>query len=1091
MKVFNLSVILFLLIGCKNNSDTIFEKLDADDTNIHFINKIEETETDNVLSYEYFYNGGGVAAADFNNDGLTDLYFTANQGEDKLYINKGNLAFEDVTEKSGIKWNGEWKTGVTIVDINNDGWQDIFVSVSANIDNENLRHNKLYINKKNKNGSPQFTENAAEYGLNLHTYTTQTAFFDYDKDGDLDAYVLNHNVKDFKRFDVEAVHAMRDSLAGDRLLENVNGKFADVSQKAGIKGNPIGFGLGIHTADINGDGWTDIYVSNDYLEEDYLYINNKNGANGHLGFTDEIKSMTNHVSYFSMGNDIGDINNDLIPDIITADMLPEDNKRQKLLFGPDKYEAYLSMLKNGIQPSFMRNMLQLGSRNAAGQTSFSEIGQFAGVSNTDWTWSVLLADYDNDGYKDLFMTNGYLRDYTNMDFMKYYADQGRQGGQSIMEVIKKMPSTKTPNYIFKNEQNNGSPLQFSNKQKDWGFETPMISNGAVYADLDNDGDLEIITNNINEEASVYKNLSIEKKVGNYINIQLSPKQNQSTNLSAKVYLFASNLSQYQEFTPTHGFQSSMMTPLHFGLGKNEKIDSLVIVWNNGAIQKETNIKANQLLKIAYSPNTTSFNLTTEKPLFSETNSLNFEHKQIPFNDFNRQILLPHMYSFQGPRMAKGDVNNDGLEDVFIGGGKGQSGEMFIQQSDAKFVKKEQIAFKQDELSTDTDAVFFDVEGDGDLDLYVTSGGYEYLPNDLVLHNRLYLNNGKGNFTKTFDAFDDAPYADSSVKTIDFDHDGDLDLFVTGSIIPLNYPIHNPSRLYRNDKDKFTKVENNTFNELGILTDALVIDFNNDGWQDLMVVGEWTGIICLRNDNGVFNKVDNELEKMTGLWQRISADDFDKDGDLDIIVGNYGLNSQYKASVAEPMTLDFQDFDDNGQIDPVQSYFIQGKRYPTYSRDELTDQIVALKKKYTSHELYANATTDEVLAEFKEKQPKKYTATTLQTVYLENKNGKFGLKTLPIEAQFSPIFAIVSADINNDGFKDLILAGNQSKGRVRIGNIDANYGQIFLNDKKGNFKFSSNLGLKGDVRDLKMVGNQLIISINSQKVRSFSKNSKAL
>lgn len=1067
------------MMSCSQNN-SIFEKLDANDTNITFINKIEETEKDNVLNYEYFYNGGGVAAADFNNDGLVDLYFTANQGEDKIYLNKGKLTFEDITPNSGINWNGEWKTGVTIVDINNDGWQDIYVSVSANIDNENLRKNQLYINNKNLT----FTEKAKEYNLDLNTYTTQTAFLDYDKDGDLDAYVLNHNVKDFTRFDVQAIHFMRDSLAGDRLLENINGKFQDVSIKAGIKGNPIGFGLGIHTADINGDGWTDIYISNDYYEEDYLYINNQNGT-----FSDQIKKYTNHVSYFSMGNDIGDINNDLLPDIITSDMLPEDNKRQKLLFGPDKYEAYLAMLKNGMQPSFMRNMLHLGSRPTFSQenkdTSLTrvgaEIGQLAGISNTDWTWSVLLADYDNDGYNDLFMTNGYVRDYTNMDFMKFYADQGKQEGKTIMDIIKQMPSTKTPNYIFKNEQN----LQFSNKQKEWGFDTPMISNGAVYTDLDNDGDLEIVTNNINEKATVYKNLSTEKKLGNYISIKLESQKK----TGAKCYVFAKQMTQYQEFTPTHGYQSSIMAPLHFGLGKNTQIDSLIIIWNDGKIQKQTNVSCNQLLKIAYAPNASSFDLPSSQALFTTIKSLDFEHKQIAFNDFNRQILLPQIYSFQGPRMAKGDVNGDGLQDIFIGGGKGQAAELFIQQKDGNFKKSLQNTFKQDELCTDTDAVFFDADADSDLDLYVVSGGYEYLPNDLMLQNRLYRNDGKGNFTKDFEAFDDIPYADSSVETIDFDRDGDLDLFVGATIVPHNYPIYNPSRLYRNDKGKFTKVEDKIFEELGIINDAIVLDFNKDGWLDIISVGEWTGIICLQNNNGVFTKTNENLAKMTGLWQRIDADDFDKDGDLDIIIGNYGINSQLKANEKEPLSLVFDDFDDNGKIDPILSYFIQGKNYPAYSRDELTDQLVALKKKYTTNELYSIATTDDILANFKEKKPKKIQVSTLESIYLENKNGVFVLKRLPIEAQFSPIHAILSEDINNDGFVDLIVAGNQSHNRIRIGNIDANYGQIFLNDRKGNFKYDSHLGLRGDVRDLQMINNQLFASINNQKLRVFKKNLK--
>jgi hypothetical protein len=1096
MKSFSLLILFFVFYSC-SPSDSVFEKLDSGDTNITFVNKIEETEKDNVLNYEYFYNGGGVAAADFNNDGLTDLYFTANQGEDKLYLNKGDLKFEDITKTAGITWNGEWKTGVTVVDINNDGWQDIYVSVSGNIDRPELRRNKLYINSGQipsltgeGKGGVKFTEKAAEYGLDLNTFTTQTAFFDYDNDGDLDAYVLNHNVKDFKRFDVEAVHAMRDSLAGHRLMRNDNGKFSDVSVQAGIKGNPIGFGLGISTADVNGDGWMDIYVSNDYIENDYLYINNGDGT-----FTDQIAEATNHVSYFSMGNDIGDVNNDLLPDIITMDMLPEDNKRQKLLFGPDKYEAYLSMLRNGLHNQTMRNMLQLnqgvrsqesGVKNSK-SIGFSEIGQLAGISNTDWSWSALLADYDNDGFQDLFITNGYLRDYTNNDFIKYYAEIGENNNQSVLEVIKKMPSTKTPNYIFRNNQN----LTFSNKQTDWGFDTPVISNGAVYADLDNDGDLEIVTNNINEPAYVYKNLSGESGKSNYLNVQL-PSSKLIT--GTKIYAYSGELQQYRAFTPTHGYESSMMTPVHFGLGTHKTVDSLVVVWPDGKAQKLTNVASNQLLKLTYAPNTILSRPTT-KPLFEETNSLVFEHKQIPVNDFSRQLLLPHMYSYQGPRMAKGDVNKDGLEDVYIGGGKGQPGELFLQQKDgngssARFVKKEQTAFKQDELCTDTDAVFFDVDKDGDLDLYVTSGGYEYLPNDLMLQNRLYLNDGKGNFTKDVERLVPENFADSNVELIDFDRDGDQDLFVCGSAIPQEYPRFNPSRLYRNDGGKFTKVANPELENLGVLTDACVLDFDKDGYDDIVAVGEWTSIIRLKNEKGVFRKVSDALDKTLGFWQSIMAADFDNDGDKDLLVGNYGLNTQWKVSSELPMSLHTDDFDGNGRLDPILSYFIQGKSYPAYSKDELSDQLVPLKKAYTSHESYASATTEDVLAIFKDKKPQKQEINTLSTTYFVNNNGTFEPKALPIEAQFAPVYAIVAEDLNGDGFKDLILAGNQTRGRVRMGNVDANYGQVFLNDKKGGFRYlpqhQSGLYLRGEVRGVDIIGNQLIVVKNSGLVSTFRK-----
>ncbi len=1078
--IYFLGLIVFT-VGCQSNSsESIFTQLSADQTHIDFVNVIQETEKDNVLNYEYFYNGGGVAAADFNNDGLIDLYFTANQTNDRLYLNEGKLSFKDITKEAGITWQGEWKTGVTVVDINNDGWQDMYVSVSSNVDKPELRHHKLYINNKNLT----FTDKAADYGLDLTTYGTQATFFDYDRDGDLDVYLLNHNVKDFKRFDADAVHAMRDSLAGHRLMRNEgpNRKFVDVSVQAGIKGNPIGFGLGIHTADLNGDGWTDIYVSNDYLEEDYLYLNNKNGT-----FTDVVKKATGHVSYFSMGNDVGDINNDLLPDIVTMDMLPEDNKRQKLLFGPDKYEAYLSMLRNGFHPETMRNMLQLNNGvDGLGNPTFSEVGQLAGIASTDWSWSPLLADYDNDGFKDLFVTNGYLRDYTNNDFVKYYADQGQQQNQSVMETISHMPSTKTPNYIFRNEHN----LTFSNKQIDWGFTTPVVSNGAVYADLDNDGDLEIVTNNINEKAFVYQNLVVEKAETNFIDLVLNPGQLAQPVTGTKVYLYSDDLRQYQQYTPTHGFQSSMMIPMHFGLGKQQTVDSLLVVWPNGNVQKLRNVKANQRLTVTYrpTPSATAPKPGVADPMFTEINTLDFKHAQQPLNDFSRQLLLPHMYSYAGPRMAKGDVNNDGLEDLYIGGGKGQAGGLFIQQRGGKFLQKEQTAFKQDALCTDTDAAFLDVDRDGDLDLYVTSGGYEYLPNDLLLQNRLYLNDGKGNFTKDSNRLDLNDYASNSVDVLDFDRDGDSDLFVCGSVVPSQYPRYQPSRLYRNDKGRFTLVNGEAFRDLGLLTDACVVDFNNDGFDDIIAVGEWTPIIKLQNERGVFKRAHDELAQTTGFWQNIAANDFDRDGDMDLIVGNYGLNCHFKASPDQPLTMLTDDFDGNGTLDPIICYYIQGKNHPAYSRDELLDQLAPLRKKYTSYALYSDATTEDVLHEFSGKTPQKATINNLSTLYLVNNKGHFEHRKLPVQAQFSPVYAVLTQDLNGDGFGDLVLAGNQTHGRVRTGNIDANYGQVFLNDRNGNFtyvpQYQSGIYLQGDVRSMLFINNQLVVGINSQPVRIY-------
>ncbi|AFK03182.1 ASPIC/UnbV domain protein [Emticicia oligotrophica DSM 17448] len=1072
LSIVSFSTIAVLGIISCSSKNTKFEKLSAQKTGIDFINKVEENDTQNVLNYEYFYNGGGVAAADFNNDGLLDLYFTANLSSDKLYINKGDksIKFEDITEKAGITYNGEWKTGVSVVDINNDGWNDIYVSVSGNIDNPSLRKNKLYINNKNLT----FTDKAAEYGLDSDGYTTQTAFFDYDKDGDLDAYVMNHNVKDFNRFDVQAIHAMRDSLAGDKLLKNDNGKFVDVSVEAGIKGNPIGFGLGLHIADLNNDNWPDIYVSNDYIESDYLYINNKNGT-----FSDNIALMTDHTSYFSMGNDIADFNNDLLPDIITLDMLPEDNKRQKLLFGPDNYEAYLSMLKNGFHPETMRNMLHLNN----GDGTFSEIGQVAGISNTDWSWAALFADYDNDGYKDLFVTNGYLRDYTNMDFMKYYADKKNSGEVTLLEIIKQMPATLNSNYIFKN---NGD-LTFSNLTKEWGIELPINSNGAIYADLDNDGDLELIVNNVNAEASIYKNLQQENEPQNYV--ELSLKNANKSLEGTKIYAYSGGLKQYQEVSSLHGFQSSIAAPLHFGLGKNQQIDSLRIVWNDNTTQVIRNLAANKNHTISYQRGIEYQPFENDNPFFVQVSDQAFSHAQMPLNDFARQVLLPQMYSYQGPALAVGDINGDKLEDVYLGGGKGSQGKIIIQDKMGNFRETNQMVFKQDELCTDADAAFFDADNDGDLDLYVVSGGYEYLVDDFLLQDRLYLNDGRGNFSKSEDRLPVFRNSKSKVVPFDADNDGDLDLFLSGYVVPQNYPAFNPSALLINDKGVFKESQNEIFTKLGLITDAAAVDVNKDGQKDLVFVGEWMPVTILKNQKGQFTK--QEIPGTNGFWQSIEAADLDNDGDQDIVVGNMGQNTQYKASLNEPFTLTVKDFDGNGKIDPILSYYIQGKSHPAYSLDELATQVPNLRKQYTNYQSYSEAQTTDVLKFLGDNDSFTNKIFELSSGIIINQGENFIFNKLPIAAQFSMVNTISIKDLNGDKLPDLLLAGNNTKMRARIGNIDANHGQVFINKGGANFEYipqhKSGLNLRGDVKNMAWAGNKLLFGLNNAPMKIYQKN----
>jgi hypothetical protein len=1093
-----LAIILFP--GCndatiekKTGTTPLFTLLSSAHTNIQFNNQLTEGLNTNIMMYEYFYNGGGVAIGDVNNDGLEDIYFTGNMTSNKLYINKGNMQFEDVTILAGVEGRqGPWKTGTSMVDINADGLTDIYVCYSGKI-NGKKRVKQLFINHgPDSKGIPHFTEEAEQYGLADSSFTTHAVFFDYDKDHDLDVLFINHNPHRIDNLNDNFITQLQKKshpTIGVKLLKNHHGHFVEVTEKAGLKSTAFSYGLGAGVADLNDDGWPDLYLSHDYDVPDYLYINNKNGT-----FTDQLRESVGHTSHFSMGNDIADINNDGLPDICTLDMLPEDNHRQKLLFAPDNYAMFDLRLRSGFHYQYMLNMLQLNN----GDGTFSEIGQLAGISNTDWSWAPLFADYDNDGWKDLLVTNGFVRDYTNLDFSKYAGNHLQKKKDvfrtDLLELVRQMPSSNVVNYLFKNNKD----LTFSNVSTSWGMNLPSNSNGAAYSDLDNDGDLDLVINNINREAFIYRNEASEKLRHNFLAVKLKGDKFNMSGFGAKVSIYVKGNRQYLEQMPMRGYQSSVSPILHFGLGKETIIDSLKVEWPDGRQQILRNINTNKQITLdVKNALAVTFHKHVVIPVFKSVNApFVYSHPKNQINDFKRQPLLINPLSFSGPCLIKGDLDGDGLEDVYTGASAGEVATLFIQHKKGKFQKKKTSAFEMDKRCEDTDALFFDANADGFTDLYVCRGGYhQYKADDSLLQDRLYLNDEKGNLHADLTALPEMKNSKSCVRASDLNGDGYVDLFVGGRLVPGRYPETPASYILMNDgKGHFKDMTSSIAPELqkiGMVTDGVWIDLNNDTRKDLVVVGEWMPVIVYVNVNGkLINKTTDYFDKPhRGWWNKIIAGDFNNDGNVDLIIGNLGLNSQCKASDKQPAELFYNDFDHNGSVDPVFCFYTQEKSYPYISRDEMLEQLGMMRQRFTTYESYADATITDIFTTDELRSVNHLEANTFATTYFQSdQHGKFHVKQLPVQAQYAPVYTLTILDYNNDGNDDLLLCGNINQARLRFGKYDANYGTLLKGNGNGSFEYisqqQSGFSLRGDVRSVIELNNTLLFGINQQEIKAF-------
>jgi len=1081
----NISIVISLLLlisSCNKDSKkgpVLFQVLDHNKTGLDFTNKLTPTKEFNVFKYMYFYNGAGVGAGDFNNDGLIDLFFSSNQGDNKIYLNQGKLKFKDVTAEAKIPEDGAWSTGVSVIDINNDGLLDIYICRVGDYETLHSKNQLLICQGIDKNGVPFYKDEAHEYGLDFSGFSTQAVFFDYDMDGDLDMFLLNHSVHQNGTFAPRSDFlGTYHPLSGDRLYRNDgNNKFTDVTKESAINSSAISYGLGIGVADIDLDGWPDIYVGNDFHENDYLYINQHNGT-----FKEDLTNRMMHTSQFSMGVDIADINNDAYPDIISMDMLPSDPKILKSSLGEDDYNTFYMKIGYGYNYQYTRNNLQLNRRNGM----FSEIGLYAGVAASDWSWSPLWMDFDNDGLKDLFISNGIPKRLNDMDYVNYVSNDEIQ--QKLKEnftdekdlgLINKFPEIKLPNKFFKNT----GDAKFNDIEKQIGGNEATFSNGAIYADLDNDGDLDVVVNNIEDPVLLYENKSNDKKTRPYLDLKLKGSSKNINAIGAKVLVYESNEIRTYEKYPVRGFQSSMEIPIHIGLYKT-KIDSILLIWPDNTYQTvQWKNAVSSLLKIQYQPGLPKYdysrltnrlkNPTRKMVDITKDVNLDFKHVENPFNEFEREPLIPFMVSREGPALAVGDANGDGLEDVFIGSSKGNKSAIFFQRPGGKFEKSNQPELDNDSTYEDVDATWIDVNNDGKTDLVIASGGNEYYGNDHFQQPRLYLNDGHEHFTKLDHAFDSIYLTASCVVPYDFNGDGYMDLFIGGRAVPWEYGQVPQSYLLENDKQghfkDVTAQYSKELSKIGFVRSALWYDINNDGRKDLIISPEWGGVSAFINEKGSFKK--QMLTDKKGWWNFVLPVDINGDGNMDLIAGNEGLNNRLTASTKEPVRLYFNDFDDNGKKEQVLTYYLDGHEIPFANKDELQKQIPIIKKRFLYARDFAKASLNDIFSESKLKSSDVLTADYFANSVLMNKgNMNFTTQPLPWLAQLSPFKDAVVINANNDSLPDILLVGNFYENNIQMGRNDADFGTILVNKGNGRFDCESINGLeiKGQVRHIKKI-----------------------